>query len=286
MSDIAYQNKDITSKVFAQQFKGKSLKPYGFDLPPVKQVLPTNIPQIQANELRIDNVFLLEDDTVVIIDYESDYKKQNKHKYIRYINHVAEYYGNEWGKDISIRMIVIYTADVKQEQTSDLFDAGCIKLETESSYLSEVNSEEIAEKLAKKVRDKIPFTEEELMEFIILPLTYKGNDQKNNSIKHVIDMASHISDEETKIFILSGVAVFTDKVIRPEYADKIRRLLGMTKVGQLFEEEKIEYAKKEKVRMLCDMIDVGKLTEDDAAEMMHCSVDEFEKMRDALLQQA
>ena len=99
-------------------------------------------------------------------------------------------------------------------------------------------------------------------------------------------MASQISDEETKIFILSGVAVFTDKVIRPEYADKIRRLLGMTKVGQLFEEEKIEYAKKEKVRMLCDMIDAGKLTEDDAAEMMHCSVDEFEKMRDALLQQA
>ena len=99
-------------------------------------------------------------------------------------------------------------------------------------------------------------------------------------------MASHISDEETKIFILSGVAVFTDKVIRTEYADKIRRLLSMTKVGQLFEEEKIEYAKKEKVRMLCDMIDAGKLTEDDAAEMMHCSVDEFEKMRDALLQQA
>ena len=161
-----------------------------------------------------------------------------------------------------------------------------MRLKTESSYLSEVNSDEIAKKLAEKARNKIPFAEEELMEFIILPLTYKGNDQKNNSIKHVIDMASHISDEETKIFILSGVAVFTDKVIRPEYADKIRRLLGMTKVGQLFEEEKIEYAKKEKVRMLCDMIDAGKLTEDDAAEMMHCSVDEFEKMRDALLQQA
>ena len=32
----------------------------------------------RQNELRIDNVFLLEDDTIVIIDYESDYKKQNK----------------------------------------------------------------------------------------------------------------------------------------------------------------------------------------------------------------
>ena len=99
-------------------------------------------------------------------------------------------------------------------------------------------------------------------------------------------MASHISDEETKIFILSGVAVFTDKVIRPEYADKIRRLLDMTKVGQLFEEEKIEYAKKEKVRMLCDMIDAGELTEEIAAKNLHCSVEEFKKMRNALLQHA
>lgn len=78
-------------------------------------------------------------------------------------------------------MIVIYTADVKREQTSNLYDVGCMKLETESSYLSEVNSDEIAEKLAEKVRTKIPFTEEELMEFIILPLTYKGTDKSRSA---------------------------------------------------------------------------------------------------------
>ena len=61
MCEIAYQNKDITSKLFAERFQGKSLKVYGLDLPPVRQALPTNIPQIMANELKIDNVFLLED---------------------------------------------------------------------------------------------------------------------------------------------------------------------------------------------------------------------------------
>ena len=59
--NIAYQNKDITSKLFAERFQGKSLNIYGLDLPPVKQALPTNIPEIVANELKIDNVFLLED---------------------------------------------------------------------------------------------------------------------------------------------------------------------------------------------------------------------------------
>ena len=41
-----------------------------------------------------------------------------------------------------VRMIVIYTADVERSETSDLLDAGCLKLETQSVFLSEMNSEE------------------------------------------------------------------------------------------------------------------------------------------------
>ena len=107
--NTAYQNKDITSKLFAERFQGKSLNIYGLNLPPVRQALPTNIPQIIVNELRIDNVFLLEDDTIAVIDYESDYKKRNKHKYVRYVNHVSEHYGRQWKKDVAVRMIVIYS---------------------------------------------------------------------------------------------------------------------------------------------------------------------------------
>lgn len=162
MCEIAYQNKDITSKLFAERFQGKSLKVYGLNLPPVRQALPTNIPQIMANELKIDNVFLLEDNTMAVIDYESDYKKRNKHKYVRYVNHVSEHYGRQWKKDVIVRMIVIYTADVERSETSDLLDAGCLKLETQSVFLSEMNSEEISRRLYQKVADRIPLSEEEL----------------------------------------------------------------------------------------------------------------------------
>ena len=57
--DIAYQNKDITSKMLAENFKGKSFRVYGLDLPEVRNVLPTNIPAVKANELRLDNLFEL-----------------------------------------------------------------------------------------------------------------------------------------------------------------------------------------------------------------------------------
>ena len=50
---IAYQNKDITSKLLAENFKGKTFRVYGLDIPEVKAVLPTNIPSVRANELRL-----------------------------------------------------------------------------------------------------------------------------------------------------------------------------------------------------------------------------------------
>ncbi len=249
MCEIAYQNKDITSKLFAERFQGKSLKVYGLNLPPVRQALPTNIPQIMANELKIDNVFLLEDNTIAVIDYESDYKKRNKHKYVRYVNHVSEHYGRQWKKDVIVRMIVIYTADVERSETSDLLDAGCLKLETQSVFLSEMNSQEISRRLYQKVADRIPLSEEELMEFIILPLTYRGKDEKNKSIGESVRMANQMEDEEQRVFVLSGIAVFADKVIEEENMDMIRRYLGMTKVGQLFEDEKIRAVKEATVKV-------------------------------------
>lgn len=277
MSEIAYQNKDITSKVFAEKFKGKSFKIYGLDIPKIKQVLPTNIPQIKANELRIDNAFLLNDDTVAIIDYESTYKSENKHKYINYINHIADCYSKEWNKSFRIRMIVIYTADVEKNNTEDILDVGCLKLEIESAYLSEINKEEISLRLKSKVNKGIQLSEEELMEFIILPLAYKGNDSKNNAIKEAIDMAKKIQEDDIKIFLLSGIAVFADKVIKAEYAAEIRRLLGMTKVGQLFENEiKLSYEKGREKEVFGSVQD-GDYSIERGAEKLNLSIEEFEE---------
>lgn len=79
MSDgIAYQNKDILLKILSEAYKEKSFAAYGIDLPPIKEVLPTNLPRISADEKAMDNLFLLEDDTYVIVDYESVYKRRIK----------------------------------------------------------------------------------------------------------------------------------------------------------------------------------------------------------------
>jgi hypothetical protein len=241
--DVAYQNKDITCKIFAENFTGKSLKVYGLDAPKVVQVLPTNLPEITANELRIDNLFLLEDGTIAIIDYESDYKESDKLKYLNYIIRVLNRYEKEGHKRISIRMIVIYTADIVPQEVKTTLDAGNLKFEIEPAFLSQLDSEEIQQRLTRKVINGQTLTDEELMEFIILPLTFKEKEKKQQALKATIDLAKQISDQQQQIFVLSGALVFADKIVDNETKQQVKEWIRMTQIGRMFEEEKEEAVK-------------------------------------------
>ena len=96
---IVYQNKDIEFKLMSETYKEKSFEAYGLNLPKIKEVLPTNLPAVSANEMRIDNLFLLEDDTLAIVDYESEDKVSNRVKYINYIGRIMQRYDSQKKKN-------------------------------------------------------------------------------------------------------------------------------------------------------------------------------------------
>lgn len=219
--EITYHNKDVLSKILAENFKEKSLKVYGIDVPKIKQILPTNLPQIQVNEMRIDNLFLLEDDSIAIIDYESDVKWENHLKYLNYIVRILERYKKE-EMPRQIRMIVIYTADV--EKAPEEFSAGCLSLKMEQAFLSKIDSETVQEEIREKLEHRLPLSDDELMKLIILPLTYKGKEKKKQAVKEAVELAKKIVDKEEKTFVLSGILVFADKIIDSETAKYIKEL--------------------------------------------------------------
>lgn len=70
------------------------------------------------------------------------------------------------------------------------------------------------------------------MQFVILPLIYKGVEEKQNCIRRCFEMGKMIERAELQTFVLTGLLVFTDKVIRREDSEKIRRWIEMTKVGR------------------------------------------------------
>lgn len=76
------------------------------------------------------------------------------------------------------------------------------------------------------------------MLLIILPLAKKGKEVKQKVIEQVVDLAKQIEDENTQVFVITGILVSSDKFIDRDYAKSVRRYLSMTKVFQILEEEK------------------------------------------------
>lgn len=240
---IAYQNKDIEFKLLSESFKERSFAAYGLKLPKIKEVLPTNLPRVVANEMRMDNLFLLEDGTYAIVDYESVNKVENRIKYINYIGRVMERYYQENKELPNLRLIIIYTGDVKTAEAE--LETECLTLRMEQVFLRKLPAKEIYETIQGKLERKEALTETELMQLMVLPLAERGS-KKQERIEQVITLAKKLEKEKEQVLVLSGLLIASDKFISRENAESIRRWLGMTKVFQIFEEEKQEAVKAEK----------------------------------------
>lgn len=236
---ITAQNKDVVSKWFGETMRNRSLSVYGIHVPKIVDVRPTNLPAIETNEKRMDNLFLLEDGSYALLDYESDYRVSNKVKYAGYVLRLLRRLEKEGIdiKNLRIRIIVIYTADVTRNQTTDMLSVGDVIVYTTEGFLSEISSDEVRQRIQQKIAQKQPLDDKDLMELIILPLTYKGKENQQRAAREAVDLAKEIEDENVQEMALAGILSFSDKIIDKKLANEIRRCLSMTKVGAIIARE-------------------------------------------------
>ena len=251
---IVYQNKDVLLKILSENYRDKSLSAYGLDFPPIKELLPTNLPVIQVDEKRSDNIFLLKDGRILILEYESDVNQKNLLKYGHYAFRVSEAY---YGKADKLIIAVIYTGEaVKAPKELNL---GCVSIHTEQVFLSSFDGDKIYAELRYKVTNSIQLNDDDIMRFIILPLM--GSTDKQKRIEEAVDLAKLVSDEKIQAFVIAGVLTASDKFIDRDYSNRIKEWLRMTKVGQLYEEEKIEAVieavQKSKFEIAKNLLDNG-----------------------------
>ncbi|MEW4415023.1 hypothetical protein [Clostridium sp. AN503] len=245
MGDIAYQNKDIASKLTGETLVGKNLAVFGLPHLSITGILPTNLPAIESNELRIDNLFQLEDGSLAIMDYESKFVRENFIKYLNYIARVLKRYAGQdrlhevW----KIKMLVLYTADV--ERAEEVYDLGGLTLQVESAYLVRQDTEEIYRRLDEKLLVGARLDEEDLMQLMILPLTVKGRQDKQVMIERSVELARRIPERDQTLRALAGILTFSDKVIDEAYKNRIKEEMRMTQIGQMIFEDGVIAGKAE-----------------------------------------
>lgn len=128
------------------------------------------------------------------------------------------------------------------------------------------------------------------MEKVII-LWYDKNQEegKKEALHESIRLASKIKDEETMVFVLAGILVFSDKIIDEESSKKVKEWIRMTKIGRLFEiekEEAVKEASRETLKATAErMLRKGKMSVEEVAEYVpELSVEDIRKIQEGLLQ--
>lgn len=233
---ITYQAKDVLFKTLSEMFKDKALIMYGLDYPKIVEMLPNEFPQVKADERRADSIFLLEDGSILLLEYESNNRiTENMYKYIDYVLRISRKYYEENKIIKKINVAVIYASNI--EKAEDNFNIGSVGIDVKSVFMKNYDGDTIYKEVEKKIKNGIALEDIDLMNLILLPLM-KSMKDKHELIKDTIELAKEVKDEKNQYFIIAGVLTSTDKFIDEKYANTVRSWLKMTKVEKIFEKEK------------------------------------------------
>lgn len=232
---IVHQAKDVLFRSLNDLFKDQLLDVYGLHLPRIKERLSGDLPEVQANVKVSDSVFLLEDGTILVLEFESNRKFEENHlKYAEYVVRLARRYYNETNKMKVIHVAVVYSSDVQQAKNT--LQLGSFMIETHAIYMKGYDGDKLYRDLYTKVHHSNELTKEELMQFILMPLM-QSKEEKQEVIHKSIELAKVIEDDYAQVSIIAGILTVTDKYINEEYAKNVREWLRMTKVERIIAKE-------------------------------------------------
>jgi hypothetical protein len=240
---ISYHAKDVLFKSLSELYQNQALDVYVLHgLPKIKTLLPNEYPAVRADEKRSDTLFLLEDDSILLLEYESNQRFIENHlKYLDYAYRILHTYYRQQKQIRPIHIVVIYTSEVTSAH--EQLHAGDVLISSKAVLLCEYNGDAIFHAIEEKILNNEPLTAEETMKLILVPLMNSRFDRQT-MIEKTIELAKEIRDEPTQLHVIAGILTATDKFIGEEYAKKVKEWIKMTKVIRLFEQEKEEAVKE------------------------------------------
>ncbi|MBZ4662706.1 MAG: hypothetical protein JG776_388 [Caloramator sp.] len=231
---ISHNNNDIILKYMAEAFKDTTLEFLGIKLPKIKSVIPTDLPIIDVKEEVMDFVFLLEDDSLLHLEFQTTYKKDDL---IRFNLYDLRLYKKERKP---VRTIVIYSADINDDNIITELRIGPNKLyKVEKILMKRFDGDRTLEHLKSVILSEKELTELDKLNLIFLPLM-KSKKDKNELAITAVELAKEINDKDLKMFCISAIIAISDKFIDKEYINKLKEVFEMTKVGYLLKQEGIQ----------------------------------------------
>ena len=201
------------------------------DLPPIKESINTEQIELEVRHTYSDMVFLLNDGTGLIIEWEADISRDDLLRFALYNLSFSRQY------KVSFKTIIF----TNKRAISKSIISSTLEFKPVIINLGERNGDELLEKIKKQIENGEHINE---LELLYLPLYNKSTGTVGGMLKKVIALTKEIFSDEMRQNIMLLAALISNKFIPDEEFQEIWEEIHM-----LIDEIKIlKYAKRDGVR--------------------------------------
>ena len=229
------KHEDLIMKKAMDVFAEEGLKFFGINQK-VKDSSSTEIVVLEALNLHMDYTFLMEDETYIHFEFQTNNKGKKDLRRFRAYEALLSLQ-----KEKDVTTYVVYSNNIKKAIST--LETGISKFNVKSIFMSEKNGDLIFEELEKKINNKEKLTKQELISLAFTPIMGGKLTKVEKIIKSIRIVKS--SDSEYKYDIESMLYAFADKFLQGKDLQKVKEEISMTELGRMLIEDGIEKGRKE-----------------------------------------
>ena len=223
--DIHYNGMDIVQRLMAEKMIGQiPLKALNFTTSEVKEILSTDLPDVQTKNEKADTLDLLEDGTYLHVEFQTTFKKHDSFRFARYVLDLYNKYKDNKGfSSFLFQSVVVFAPPVNRKSVTTVFDIGAIQYKYFPIFLNEVSNEESYIQIIDKIRlnPNVKLTNEEKMVILYRPLFNSDKLEIEKSALLVVGDIQEMADESEKAMITGTLFVLVKKYLSKLGQEKI-----------------------------------------------------------------
>jgi hypothetical protein len=226
---VSRLSKDIILKRLVDGLRGEFLARFGLHLAPIVAALPTELPVLTVRAQRTDLLFLLEDGTILHLEFQTTKKPADLLRFAFYNLEVHAHYGNR------VYTIILHGPGIASAPS--VRDSGSNVFTVRNLLLGMEDGDAILKRLQEKQAGGEPFTATDRLDIVLLPLM-RHTDPLESVLTDIADVARTlpIDQQEQTIGALVGMAYhYVDEAT----SEKLLEALRMTNALEAFLEEGI-----------------------------------------------
>ena len=226
-TEISGHNNDIIMKATAAMFKDKTLEVFGLKTAKIVDIMPTVLPVVEAKEKRVDFVFLLEDDTLLHLEFQTTVPEDLLRRIAYYGARIVERH------NMDVNTAVIYSGRI--ESAPELLEKGSLCYRVTNVFLESMDGDAEYNRIKTLLEKGQELEEVDLLKLIFLPLMKSQQPEAEMTIK-AAQLAKSANSKLTD-FVIGSIIAITDKFLPEDYKLKLLEVLSMTQIEEWIREE-------------------------------------------------